>query len=146
MSEFSESFQAYPGDRAAVVSLLRTTGVAPEDVPYVIGCGEEAVGDRYQRGGGNLAKAIAEQAGCLNASGSDVKAFCCGPVHALVVAASLVASGVYPRVVVLGGAARPGTGWTFRWTAAYAEQGYRRAGALLGNPVPTAPSPVATAA
>jgi hypothetical protein len=27
MSEFSESFQAYPGDRASVVSLLRTTGV-----------------------------------------------------------------------------------------------------------------------
>ena len=47
----------------ALEHLLRTTGVAPEDVPYVIGCGEEAVGDRYQRGGGNLAKAIAEQAG-----------------------------------------------------------------------------------
>ena len=50
----------------------------------MIGSGEEAVGDRYQRGGGNLAKAIAEQAGCVDASGSDVKAFCCGPVHALV--------------------------------------------------------------
>ena len=87
----------------ALEHLLRTTGVAPEDVPYVIGCGEEAVGHRDQRGGGNHAKAIAEQARCLNASGSDVKAFCCGPVHALVVAASLVASGVYPRVVVLAG-------------------------------------------
>ena len=27
-------------------------------VDYLIGCGEEALGDRYQRGGGNLAKAM----------------------------------------------------------------------------------------
>ena len=79
----------------------------------MIGCGEEAVGDRYQRGGGNLAKAIAEQAGCVNASGSDVKAFCCGPVHALVVAASLVASGVYPCVVVVAGGSLAKLGMKF---------------------------------
>jgi betaine reductase len=97
----------------ALEHLLRTTGIAPEDVPYVIGCGEEAVGDRYQRGGGNLAKAIAEQAGCVEASGSDVKAFCCGPVHALVLAGSLVASGVYPRVVVLAGGSLAKLGMKF---------------------------------
>lgn len=73
-------------------------------VDYVLNAGEEAVGDRYQRGGGNLGKAVAERAGCLNASGADVKAFCCGPVHALVVAGALVASGVFERVAVVGGA------------------------------------------
>jgi glycine/sarcosine/betaine reductase complex component C subunit beta len=97
----------------ALEHLLRTTGLAPADVPYAIGCGEEAVGDRYQRGGGNLAKAIAEQAGCANASGSDVKAFCCAPVHALVVAASLVASGVYPHVVVVAGGSLAKLGMKF---------------------------------
>ena len=62
----------------ALEHLLSRTGFPAEDLAYAIGCGEEAVGDRYQRGGGNLAKAIAEQAGCVNASGSDVKAFCAG--------------------------------------------------------------------
>lgn len=37
-----------------------------------------------ERGGGNLAKAVAEALGCTSASGADVKAFCCGPAHALV--------------------------------------------------------------
>jgi hypothetical protein len=97
----------------ALEHLLRATGLDPGEVPYVLGSGEEAVGDRYQRGGGNLAKAIAEQAGCVNASGSDVKAFCCGPVHALVVAGSLVASGVYPRVVVVAGGSLAKLGMKF---------------------------------
>jgi glycine/sarcosine/betaine reductase complex component C subunit beta len=97
----------------ALEHLLRATGFPPEEVVYAIGSGEEAVGDRYQRGGGNLAKAIAEQAGCRNASGADVKAFCCGPIHALVVAASLVASGVYPYVVVLAGGSLAKLGMKF---------------------------------
>jgi hypothetical protein len=97
----------------ALEHLLQAAGLDPADVPYVIGSGEEAVGDRYQRGGGNLAKAIAEQAGCGDASGSDVKAFCCGPVHALVVAGSLVASGVYPRVVVVAGGSLAKLGMKF---------------------------------
>jgi betaine reductase len=97
----------------ALERLLQQTGLDPADVPYVIGSGEEAVGDRYQRGGGNLAKAIAEQAGCVNASGSDVKAFCCGPVHALVVAGSLVASGVYQHVVVVAGGSLAKLGMKF---------------------------------
>jgi glycine/sarcosine/betaine reductase complex component C subunit beta len=97
----------------ALEHLLGQAALEPDDVPYVIGSGEEAVGDRYQRGGGNLAKAIAEQAGCVNASGSDVKAFCCGPVHALVVAGSLVASGVYPRVVVVAGGSLAKLGMKF---------------------------------
>jgi betaine reductase len=97
----------------ALEQLLAGTGFPPDDVEYAIGCGEEAVGDRYQRGGGNLGKAIAEQAGCRNASGSDVKAFCAGPLHALVVAASLVSSGVYSSVVVVAGGSLAKLGMKF---------------------------------
>jgi hypothetical protein len=97
----------------ALEHLLKTTGIPPDDVEYAIGCGEEAVGDRYQRGGGNLGKAIAEEAGCRNASGSDVKAFCAGPIHALVVAGSLVSSGVYDHVVVVAGGSLAKLGMKF---------------------------------
>ena len=97
----------------ALERLLANTGFPANDVAYVIGCGEEAVGDRYQRGGGNLGKAIAEQAGCANASGSDVKAFCAGPIHALVVAASLVSSGVYEHVAVVAGGSLAKLGMKF---------------------------------
>ena len=97
----------------ALEQLLAGTGFPADDVEYAIGCGEEAVGDRYQRGGGNLGKAIAEQAGCRNASGSDVKAFCAGPLHALVVAASLVSSGVYSSVVVVAGGSLAKLGMKF---------------------------------
>ena len=97
----------------ALEQLLERTGFPPDELEYAIGCGEEAVGDRYQRGGGNLGKAIAEQAGCANASGSDVKAFCAGPIHALVVAASLVSSGVYRYVVVVAGGSLAKLGMKF---------------------------------
>jgi hypothetical protein len=70
----------------ALRTLLRDGAYDPEGIPYVLNCGEEAVGERYQRGGGNLAKAIAERCGLSEATGADVKAFCCGPVHALVLA------------------------------------------------------------
>ena len=72
-------------------------------IDYLLGCGEEAVGDRYNRGGGNMAKAIGEMAGCLSATGSDIKAFCCAPVHAMVMAAGLVAAGIFENVVVTAG-------------------------------------------
>ena len=97
----------------ALEDLLRRTGVPADELQYAIGCGEEAVGDRYQRGGGNLGKAIAEQAGCANASGSDVKAFCAGPIHALVVAASLVSAGVYEHVAVVAGGSLAKLGMKF---------------------------------
>ena len=87
----------------AIKQLLCQEGLAPSDVEYVLGCGEEAVGDRYQRGGGSISKAMAEMAGCTQATGSDVKAFCCAPVHALVLAGALVQSGIYRNVVVVGG-------------------------------------------
>lgn len=82
---------------------LKGFNVKNEQIDYVIGCDEEAVGDRYQRGGGNMAKAIAEFAGCVNASGSDVKSFCCAPAHAVTIAASLVQSGLYENIIVIGG-------------------------------------------
>jgi betaine reductase len=75
----------------------------PQALEYLLGCGEEAVGDRYQRGGGNMAKAIGELCGCRQATGSDIKAFCCAPVHALVIAAGMVASGVFSEVAVVAG-------------------------------------------
>jgi glycine/sarcosine/betaine reductase complex component C subunit beta len=97
----------------ALEHLLAETGFPADELEYAIGCGEEAVGDRYQRGGGNLAKAIAEQAGCGNASGCDVKAFCCAPIHALVTAASLVAAGVFPHVAVVAGGSLAKLGMKF---------------------------------
>jgi betaine reductase len=97
----------------ALQHLLKAIGFPPENLQYAIGCGEEAVGDRYQRGGGNLGKAIAEEAGCKNASGSDVKAFCAGPIHALVVAGSLVSAGVYDYVAVVAGGSLAKLGMKF---------------------------------
>ncbi|HEY7167893.1 MAG TPA: glycine/sarcosine/betaine reductase complex component C subunit beta [Candidatus Binatia bacterium] len=84
-------------------SLLASLEMRPEEIDFVISCSEEAIGDRYNRGGGNLAKAIAEEAGCSNASGSDVKAFCAGPLYAMIHGASLIHSGVCRNVVVVAG-------------------------------------------
>lgn len=74
-----------------------------EQVEYVIECSEEAIGDVNQRGGGNLAKAVAESLHCQQATGIDMRGFCAGPVHALVNAAALVQSGIYRRVLVVAG-------------------------------------------
>lgn len=87
----------------ALRALLERARHAPTAVEYVLSCSEEAVGDRYQRGGGNLAKAIAEMAGCREAIGSDVKAFCAAPVYALVHAACLIEAGLVRSVAVVGG-------------------------------------------
>ena len=87
----------------ALRDLLARADIDPASVTFAIGCGEEAVGDRYQRGGGNMAKAIAEDCGLVRASGIDVKSFCAAPVHALVLAAALIEAGVERRVVVVAG-------------------------------------------
>jgi hypothetical protein len=97
-----------------LLHLLERTGVDPGSIDYVIGCGEEAIGDRYQRGGGNLAKSVAAAAGLANASGADVKNFCAAPIPALVIAASLVASGVFQRVAVIAGGSLPKLGMKFQ--------------------------------
>jgi glycine/sarcosine/betaine reductase complex component C subunit beta len=98
----------------ALKHLLANTGLAAQELDYVIGCGEEAVGDRYQRGGGSMAKAIAEAAGCENSTGADVKAFCSGPIHALVMAGALVQAGIYRHVAVVGGGSLAKLGMKFR--------------------------------
>ena len=87
----------------ALLSALKNAGIEKEDVEYVIDCCEEACGDMNQRGGGNFAKATAEIAGLVNATGSDVRGFCAGPAHALIDAASLVAAGTFKCVVVSAG-------------------------------------------
>jgi hypothetical protein len=103
--------------RASGVMALRTliskVGRA-DDIDYLLGCGEEAVGDRYNRGGGNMAKAIGELAGCGRATGADIKAFCCAPVHAILIAAGLVASGMYRNVVVCAGGSLAKLGMKFQ--------------------------------
>ena len=58
-----ENLACKAGAVHATRHLLASTGVDPTSIPYVIGAGEEAIGDRYQRGGGNLGKAIAEADG-----------------------------------------------------------------------------------
>ena len=97
----------------ALTRLLDATGIDPASIQYVIGCGEEAVGDRYQRGGGNMAKAVAEVSGLTQASGADVKNFCAAPVSALVIASGLVASGVFRRVAVVAGGSLAKLGMKF---------------------------------
>lgn len=91
----------------ALLHLIRNAGLAPADIDFVVECSEEAVGDTMQRGGGNMAKALAEIAECVNASGFDVRAFCAGPVAALITAAGMVASGARPNVAVVSGGSVP---------------------------------------
>lgn len=94
----------------AVLHSLKSTGIAKEEVEYVVDCSEEACGDVNQRGGGNFAKAVAEIAGLVNATGSDARGFCAGPAHALIEAASLVKAGAYKTVAVIGGGCVPKLG------------------------------------
>lgn len=94
-------------------SVCKRLDLDPSDIDFVISSSEEAVGDRYNRGGGNLAKAIAEQVGCVRASGCDVKAFCAGPMYAMVQGASLVQSGVAKKVAVVAGGSLAKLGMKF---------------------------------
>jgi betaine reductase len=98
----------------AMRTLLHQGHIDPSTISYVLNSGEEAVGDRYQRGGGNLAKAVAEMCHCTLATGVDVKGFCCGPVHALALAGSLVSSRVFPHVAVIGGCSLAKLGMKYR--------------------------------
>ena len=60
----------------ALLYAVKNAGINKEDVEYVIDCAEEACGDMNQRGGGNFAKAAAEVAGLVSATGSDSRGFC----------------------------------------------------------------------
>ncbi|MGH3874055.1 MAG: glycine/sarcosine/betaine reductase complex component C subunit beta [Pseudonocardiaceae bacterium] len=97
----------------ALLHLLHDNGLDPAAVSYTISCSEEAVGDRYQRGGGNMGKTIAAAAGLVESSGADVKNFCAAPIPALVIAASLVVAGVFEQVVVVAGGSQPKLGMKF---------------------------------
>ncbi|MDD2370544.1 MAG: glycine/sarcosine/betaine reductase complex component C subunit beta [Firmicutes bacterium] len=99
-------FENLVSKATAAVNLLQMftkTKLRPRDIDYIIETSEEACGDMNQRGGGNMAKSIGEICGCINATGSDTRSFCAGPVHGLVQAAALVQSGIYKNVVVIAG-------------------------------------------
>jgi betaine reductase len=97
----------------ALLHLVHDNGLDPAAVSYTISCSEEAVGDRYQRGGGNMGKTIAAVAGLVQSSGADIKNFCAAPIPALVIAASLVVAGVFQQVAVVAGGSHPKLGMKF---------------------------------
>jgi hypothetical protein len=109
-----ENLACKAGAVHALRVLLSANDIDPASIQYAIGAGEEAVGDRYNRGGGAMAKAVAESCALVNANGSDVKAFCTSPVHAIVMAAALVEAGVYERVVVVAGGSLAKLGMKFK--------------------------------
>jgi betaine reductase len=108
-----ENLAAKIGAAHSLRAILDRLQLDPGGIDYVISCSEEAVGDRYNRGGGNLAKAIAEEVGCENASGSDTKAFCAGPMYAMVHGASLIEAGVAQKVAVVAGGSLAKLGMKF---------------------------------
>jgi len=98
----------------ALRHLFRDSAVQASDIDFVISGSEEAAGDRYQRGGGNLARAIGEMAGCGNATSCDVKSFCVGPLYGILHAAALVKAGLFRNVVVVGGGSLAKLGMKFQ--------------------------------
>ena len=102
-----ENLASKAGAVLALLHLIKNSELSPDDIEFVVDCSEEAVGDINQRGGGNMAKAIAEIAGCSNASGFDLRAFCAAPVAALVASGSMVAAGVHKNVAVVSGGSIP---------------------------------------
>ncbi|MCL2162950.1 MAG: glycine/sarcosine/betaine reductase complex component C subunit beta [Oscillospiraceae bacterium] len=98
-----ENLVSKAGNVLAILHLLHNGGIDPLSVDYVIDASEEACGDMNQRGGGNFAKAAAEVAGLLSATGSDMRSFCAAPAHAVATAAALVKSGAFKNVIVSAG-------------------------------------------
>jgi betaine reductase len=87
----------------AMSNLLKRAQKDAAEIDFVLDCTETAIGDRYNRGGGSLSKSMAEMCGCINASGHDIRAFCCSPIHAIINASGLIESGIFKKVVVAGG-------------------------------------------
>jgi len=98
-----ENLMSKASNVLALLYAIKNAGIDKDEVEYVIDCAEEACGDMNQRGGGNFAKAAAEIAGLMNATGSDARGFCAAPAHAIVEAASLVKAGTYKTVIVTSG-------------------------------------------
>lgn len=109
-----ENMAAKASGALATRHLFSRAGISSENVDYLLSCSEEAVGDRYNRGGGSLAKAIGEMCRCVHATGCDIKAFCAAPIYAILHAASLVKAGVLERVVVVGGGCVAKLGMKFK--------------------------------
>ncbi|HYG57348.1 MAG TPA: glycine/sarcosine/betaine reductase complex component C subunit beta [Symbiobacteriaceae bacterium] len=82
----------------ALKHLVNRNHIRPHEVEYIIECSEAV-----NRCGGSSAKAIGEACGCMNASGSETRAYCAAPVHALIEGAGLIQAGVYQHVVVVAG-------------------------------------------
>ena len=108
-----ENLMAKASGALAMLHLFKRAGITPTDIDFVLDCTETAIGDRYNRGGGSLSKAMAEMVGCLNATGNDIRAFCCAPNHAIINAAGLVGSGIYDKVIVAGGGCLAKVGMKF---------------------------------
>ncbi len=108
-----ENLSAKASGVHALRFMLSENSLDPAGITYVLGAGEEAIGDRYQRGGGGLGRAVAETCGLTAAGGADVKAFCAGPIHALTLAASLVASGLHDQVAIVAGGSLAKLGMKF---------------------------------
>jgi hypothetical protein len=98
-----ENLAAKASGSLAILHLLKRVGLKPSDIDFVLDCTETAIGDRYNRGGGSLSKAMAEMCGLTNATGNDIRAFCCAPVHAIINAAGMVGAGIFKNVIVAGG-------------------------------------------
>ncbi|MDR2893379.1 MAG: DUF5940 domain-containing protein [Deltaproteobacteria bacterium] len=102
-----ENLASKAGAVLSLMHLIKNAGLTPADIDFVVDCSEEAAGDINQRGGGNMAKAIAESAGCANASGFDLRAFCAAPVAAILASSGMVASGIRKNVAVVSGGSIP---------------------------------------
>lgn len=98
----------------ALRHLLGGANCEASEIDFIISCSEEAAGDRYQRGGGNLARAIGEMAGCRNAISCDVKSFCVGPHYGILHAAALVRAGLFRKVAVVAGGSLAKLGMKFQ--------------------------------
>jgi len=109
-----ENLMAKASGALVLEHLLKLAQISPEEIDFILSCSEEAVGDRYNRGGGSLSKAIGEMCGCINATGCDIKAFCAAPIYAIVNAAGLVKSGVFKKVAVVGGGCLAKLGMKFK--------------------------------
>ncbi len=100
-----ENLSSKAGAVYSVLKLLELSSTDPAEIDYIIETSEEACGDANQRGGGNFAKAVGELAGLVNATGSDTRSFCAGPIHGILQAASLVKAGTFKKVIVAAGGA-----------------------------------------
>ena len=100
---FMDNLMAKASGGLAMEHLFKRAGIEATDVDFVLDCTETAIGDRYNRGGGAMSKAMAEMCGCVNATGNDTRAFCCAPNYAIIIAAGLVETGIFNNVIVAGG-------------------------------------------